>query len=336
MFNRLRLWLGPVRLWALFLLLAVTGLASLMLNAIDRGETAWVTPTQNILVVVFALGAAVIIGSRMDPFERGRWLGILAPAFGLVLLSVLFARERLLLFMGGALGWIIVALFMLRSRRPMAYQEAIKAFRKSNYQDAVAAITDLIKQEPDRPEHYRLRAEFLRVWGKLDRAKKDYEKVASLSPDDWLGLHGVAEVELQRSRLDAARRAAEQAYMLDPEQWVITYNLGMIEDRANNPEAALRYLDEALAYKGIDNHYRFLMHFYRARNYARLGEKEAAEAAVRQLKSLGGGLNQWQIILQSEQADTLRAVLEDDIRAAEALYHGHRDVMALAQPSTLN
>ena len=336
MFNRLRLWLGPTRLWALFLLLAVTGLASLVLNTMDSDQTAWVTPAQNILVVAFALGAAVIIGSRMDPFERGRWLGILAPAFGLILLGAMFAREQLLLFMGGALGWIIVALFILRPRGPMAYQEAIKAFRKNNYQDAVAAITDLIKQEPDRPEHYRLRAEFLRVWGKLDRAKKDYEKVASLRPEDWVGLHGVAEVELQRGRLDAARKAAEQAYALDPQQWVIAYNLGMIEDRANNPEAALRYLDAALAHKGIDSHYRFLMHFYRARNYARLGQQDAAEAEVRQLKSLGGGLNQWQIILQSEQAETLRAVLEDDIRAAEALYHGQTDAMALAQPPTLN
>jgi len=328
MFKRFRLMLGPQRTQALFFLLALTGLGSILLNVAAADDTAadWIPTVQNVLVGVFVVGAVIIIGSAMEPYDRGRWLGILAPAFGLVLLGTAFFPDQLVLLMGGAVGWVLAGMFLFRARGPMEYQQAIKAFRKNNYQEAVDTISSLIKQEPRTVSHYRLRAEFFRVWGKMDRARKDYKKIVDLSANDslekWVGYNGLAEVEIQMNLLDAARKSAKNALELAPDQWVIAFNLGMIEDRADNPQAALDYLDQAVANKIPEAHYRFLTHFYRARSYARLGDMPAAEDAARQVKAHGGGLNQWQMILQSDQADTLRDVLEVDINTAEALFNG--------------
>jgi len=328
MFKRFRLMLGPGRVQALFFLLALTGLGSILLNVAGAEETAadWVAPAQNVLVGVFVVGSVIIIGSALPAYERGRWLGILAPAAGLVLLGLFFFPNQVILLMGGAVGWVLAGMFLFKARGPMEYQQAIKAFRKNEYQEAVDTITKLIRQEPKVAAHYRLRAEFFRVWGKLDRARKDYKKVVDLVDDDsiekWVGYNGMAEVEIQMNQLDNARHSASKALELAPDQWVIAFNLGMIEDRSDNPQAALDHLQTALENRIPEAHYRFLTHFYRARSYARLGDLDAAAEAAKQLKTLGGGLNQWQMILQSDQADTLRDVLEDDINTAGALFGG--------------
>jgi tetratricopeptide (TPR) repeat protein len=336
MLKRFRLWLGPQRLQSLFLLLAITGIGSLILNIAAEDGAEWVTAAQNVLVLTFVIGTAFIIGGRMEPYERGRWVGILAPAFGAILLGVVFFPDQLLLLSGAALGWIVAGVFLFRPRGPMAYQKAIKAFRKNNYEEAVNEITTLIREEPKQANHYRLRAEFFRVWGKLDRAKKDYQKVADLLPghEKWVGYNGVSEVELQNGRYDIARKAGEKALAVAPDQWVVSYNLGMIEDRDDNPQAALDYLQQSLDAKVPEAHYRFLIHFYRARAHARLGNLDAAKDARKQMRKQAGGLNQWQIILQSDQADTLRSVLEADIATAEQLYNDEITVEALATDKT--
>ncbi|MEO1645644.1 MAG: hypothetical protein AAFR67_10685, partial [Chloroflexota bacterium] len=108
-FDNFRNWLGEGRFWALVGMLIVTGIASLVLQLLQI-ENAIVT--QNALVAAFVLGAILIIGSRMDVEQRGRWSAILVPSFGLVILGVVFFPQYLLVFMGGAFGWAVVALFL--------------------------------------------------------------------------------------------------------------------------------------------------------------------------------------------------------------------------------
>jgi hypothetical protein len=48
------------------------------------------------------------------------------------------------------------------------------------------------------------------------------------------------------------------------------------------------------------------------------------------MRKLKNGLEEWQKILQNEQAETLRVVLGDDVEAASELAAGQMDVMALA------
>ncbi|GAB4346906.1 MAG: hypothetical protein Kow00117_23630 [Phototrophicales bacterium] len=333
MIKRFRLFLGTTRLWILFFLLAFTGLANLLLNVV-RDESPWAADAQTFLVIIWVLGSLGVVVSALSPEERGRWIGVIAPAAGVVILAVLFAPNLVGLASGGAIGWVIAGLLVFRPRGPQEYREAIRLFRRNQYAAAIEKMDELIKQQPQDINAYYLRAQIFRVWGKLDRARRDYQKMTTLyaedAPDRWVAYNGLAEVELQRDHLEAARQAALKAYEIAPKQWVTTYSLGMIEDRARNSEQAIRYFNESLAAKVPEAQYRFLIYFYLARAYARQAQWDAAKQAAGQMRKHAGGLNQWQIILQSDQAQTLREVMEDDIKTAEQLYNQEITVENLA------
>lgn len=319
MFNRLQLFLGPQRLQALFFLFVVTGLISLILNAV---EATWVVGVQTALVAIFLIGAGILIGGRMEPYDRGRWAAILIPVAIAILIGVFLLPQYLLLIMGMSVGWVAAGLFVFRAHGPMQYQQAVKFLRKSQYSDAVQVMDDLIKEEPDRPNHYRFRAEILRLWGKLDRARRDYEKMAKIDPTSAVAYNGLAEVNLQAGRYEDAQQAALRAYELAPNEWVAAYNLGMIEDRLEVVQPAIEHLQQALALKVPDSRHRLLIHFYLARAYHRFGDDASASSQVDILKKNQAGLNEWRVILESPQAQTLRAVIEADIEAIEKLVSG--------------
>lgn len=328
MINRLTLFLGPARLRALFFLLAGTGLASLILNVIVD-EYDWVRPVQTLLALAFVVGAAIIVLGRLDPEDRGRWLALLLPAVGAIVLGLTVLPQYLLPLTGAALGWIVAGLFLFRTRTPMEYQKAVKLLRKNDYPEAVKVMDDLIRTEPDESNHYRFRAELLRLWGKLDRARRDYQRMTELDPQSAVAFNGLAEVELQSGHYTQALDAAQTANTLAPGEWVALYNLGMIEDRLGLSGDVIEHLQAALALKVPDARHRLLMHFYLARAHARLGNADGAAGALAALKKERSGLEEWQTILASDQAATLRAVLGADVALAQALVDGERDVLSL-------
>lgn len=327
--QRFLLFVGPARSRALFLLIAGTGSLSLILNAVlDAGD--WVRSVQTLLALSALVGSAIIIGGRMEPYERGRWLGMLLPALGAILLGLAVLPQYLVPLTGAGLGWVVAGLFIFRARAPMAYQRAVKLLRKNAYAEAVKELDALIKQDPDKPEHYGFRAQVLRVWGKLDRARRDYHKMAELAPESPIPFNALAEVQFQMGEYQAALTAADKAAQLAPQDWVAYYNLGMIEDRLGQSEQVITHLEAALTRKVRDVRHRALMHFYLARAYARLGQTDAAYAQAAALKRDHDGLEEWQKILRSDQAVTLQQVLGADIERAQALAEGRFDVMALA------
>ncbi len=326
MIQRLTLFLGPERLRLLFLLLATTGLTSLVLNAVD-GE--WVTTVQTGLAVIFIVGALVIVGGRMTPFDRGRLIGLALPALGAVVLALLVLPQYAIFLIGGAVGWVLAGLFLFNPKGPMQYERAVKHLRKGQYAEAVSEMDDLIKSQPKVANHYRFRAELLRLWGRFDRARRDYQRMIDLEPDSALGYNGLAEVYLQERQYDRARDAAQRAYALAPAEWVAAYNLGMIEDRLALSEAVITHLRQALALKVGDARHRLLIHLYLVRAYVRLGQLDAAQQELAALNKLRGGLNEWQVLFQDPKSETLRMVIEDDVKTAEALMNRTLDLSTL-------
>lgn len=330
MMNRLRRFgdmLGPRRLTALFLLLGVTGLASLILNAVSE---PWAVTVQSALLLVFVGGAVGIIFSALDSFERGRWFGILTPAFGLVVLGTTVFYQQSGLFLGLAFGWIVAAQLVFNPRGPMAYQQAVKAMRKGDYETATKSLDALIRQEPKNPGHYRFRAEIHRLNGKFNAAKRDYKKLIELGPEHAaVGYNLLAEVHLQAGELNDALAAGRKAYELASDEWVAAYNLGMVEDRLRMNEEALSHLDAALAIGVPDARHRLLIHLYRARAAVRLGQDERARQALADLRHERRALKEWRKLLASDQAETLRAVIGSDVEAAERLIDGALDLSAL-------
>ncbi|MDZ4763703.1 MAG: hypothetical protein SGI73_04065 [Chloroflexota bacterium] len=244
--------------------------------------------------------------------------------------------QYILPLVGAALGWIVAGMLLFRVRAPMQYQQAVKFLRKNQLPEAVMAMDDLIKAEPNESGHYRFRAELLRVWGKLDRARRDYGKMIELEPESALAYNGLAEVELQAKHYDPALVAAQKAADLAPQEWVALYNLGMIEDRLGRSVEVVGHLARALELNVPDVRHRLLIHLYLARAHARIGDADAAARSLDALKKQTNGVIEWNTILQSEQAAALRDAIGDDVKAASALIAGELDVMALAdQPAAL-
>jgi len=323
MLERMRMFFGAGSLRALVFLFIGTGLASAFIGA---SGAEWATAAQTILAFVFLLGAVGITLGRLEAGERGKWAAILLPALGLLLLGALFFPQSLGFFIGGALGWTLIgALIFGRTRSPMQYRVAIKAMRKNDYEGAVKAMDALIKDEPDVPNHYRFRAELLRLWGKLPRARKDYEKMGQVAQDNLaraVAFNGLAELDLQARSYESARSYALRAYELAPQDWVTAYNLGMIEDRLGLWSAVVETLTHKLSARVPDARHRLLVAFYLWRAYGHLGQAEAAESALAQLRREKDGLREWQILLRSEQAVLLRDALAEDIEAISRLIEG--------------
>jgi tetratricopeptide (TPR) repeat protein len=328
MIKRFRDFLGPERERALFLLFAVTGLISLILNTITA---EWVSLVQTLLLAIFVVGAVVIVVGKLPREERGRWYAILAPAIVAVLIGLLIVPQFLLLTVGLAVGWVIAGSLLFRARAPMQYQQAVKHLRKNEYADAVKVMDDLIKAESENPQHYDFRARIFRVWGKLDRAKRDYKKMTELAPEMVAGYNALSEVYLQTAEYPLALEAAQKAVELAPDQWVAFYNLGMIEDRLAQSKKVIEHLDRAIALKVEDARHLLLIHLYRARAFSRLGDLSAANKEVETIKKHKSGLKDWQTLMESDQAETLRTVLGADVKTAQELADGERDAASLSR-----
>lgn len=322
--TRFRDWLGASRFWLLIGVFVTTGILSFALSL--AAPSVEITALQNALALGSLVCIIAILFQRMDSAQRRMWGAILFPAFGLIVLGFVILQQYQVAFLGFAFGWMVVGLLLFGQRQtPNQYRGAIKAMRKGNYKDAVAAMDDLIKLENDVPNHYRFRAELLRLWGKLGRARRDYETMIDISDDDAnkaVAYNGLAEVDLQANKLDSAINAAKQAYDLAPAEWVAAYNLGMIQDRLGQSEQALDSLKKSLGAKVPDARHRLLINLYMVRAYARLNQLDAAHDTLSKLKAERKGLLEWQNILADDQAAVLREVLADDVTLAEKLIEG--------------
>jgi tetratricopeptide (TPR) repeat protein len=234
---------------------------------------------------------------------------------------------------GAALGWIVAGVFIFRSRIPMEYQSAVKLLRKNKIIEAIDVIDDVIKNDPDTPNHYRFRAELLRLSGKLDKARRDYQRMTELAPDNAEAHNGLAEVYLQMGNTSAALDAALKAYELAPQEWVALYNLGMIEDRLNKWDGVLEHLHKALELRVPDTRHRLLIHLYLARAYTAKGDADNVRVEIDLIRKHKSGLEEWQKILTSEQATTLRAVIGDDVQMAQDIIDGKVTIETLAKTS---
>jgi tetratricopeptide (TPR) repeat protein len=328
--KQLQIFLGPQLSRIFVAWFTITGLISLALNSIVNDYT-WVRPAQSLIVIVFLLGTLALFASRLRPEERGRWLAILLPAIIALFLGLVIAPQYSAILIGGGAGWAVAGLLLTRSRMPIEYREAIKHLRKSEYDKAAKVMERVIQAEPNKANHYRFRAEIYRLAGRLKFALRDYQTMAQLDPQSAVAFNGLAEVHLQSGDYQAAQEAAHQANRLASEDWVTYYNLGMIEDRLKQAAEAIQHLNRALSLKVPDARHRLLIHFYLARAYIRVGKREDAETQLKALKRHGSGLEEWQTILKSDQAETLRQVIGKDIETALDLINGEIDLAYLAK-----
>ncbi|MCY3781093.1 MAG: hypothetical protein OXG78_12340 [Chloroflexi bacterium] len=319
MLKRFEIFLGPRRFRAFVTLLAVTGLLSLVLNAVT-GAPETVKAMQTLLLLVFAVGATYLIMGRLPEDEQKRWLAVIAPSLLVMFVGSLALPALTGAFVGAGLGWIVAGIFIFRNiGGPKSYKTAVKAMRKGDYKSAIAAMSAQITAEPAKAQHYRFRAELRRLSGDLKAARRDYLRMIELDANSAMAHNGLAEVELQAGRYLEAKHAAQDARDLAPQEWVAAYNLGMIEDRLQNNEAVIRDLTAALKLEIPDSRHRLLTHLYLWRAHSRLGDDAEAAIALDALRKERAGLEEWQVIMSADEATALREVLSGDVEQAGQL-----------------
>ncbi len=323
-------WLGPARTQALFISLAVTGLLSLILNAVNstaKTPFSWIAPAQTGLLLIFLIGALFIVISRLRREDRRRFIVIFMPAIAAFSLALLYP-SLWLLFVPTGIGWIFIAYVASRSPMRREYQAAIKHLRRDEYDPAIVIMSDLIKQEPNDPDHRRFRAELYRLAGKGRKARVDYEKVIALQPKSGVGYNGLAELYLQEGDDKTALNYAQQAFALEPDQWVGSYNLGMIEERLGQFADAIAHLLQALKVGVPDSRHRLLAHLWLARAYTQQADSVHADSELAAMRREVTGLNEWKTLFESKQAAVLREVLQSDVTLAEKLIDGETTLAA--------
>lgn len=270
----------------------------------------------------------------MSSPRRGRpWQGrllVVGPALILLGLAALVADWRLF-FVGGALGWLLVALFIRRGRTGLKYQAAIRHLRAGELDQALAVMDGLIRAGPDDAEPLRFRAELLRLAGHLEKAARDYERLIALLPESADGYIGLAELWVQRGDYQRAQDCAQQGAARDPRGWTPAYTLALIADRQGDAPGAIAHAQAALDAGIPDRRFRLLVHLWLARGHARLGQWEEARAAVSQVRADSRAFAEWDAILAGEQAGQIRAMLGADVQIARALGEDTLLLQALAE-----
>jgi tetratricopeptide (TPR) repeat protein len=242
----------------------------------------------------------------------------LIAGLGLLLILALLLPGQAVLFAGAAAGWVLVALFVFRSRERMDYQRAVRHMRRGEYRQAIRVMDKLIDSEVDSLDHRLFRANLHLLDKDLSRVEADYQWVVEHHPAAHDGYIGLAEIAMQRGDYPQARKHAMAALERDSGGWVAAYNLGLIEDRLGASEAAIDHLQTALT-SGLPDRYQPLARLWLARSYHRLGRDAAAAKQIALLRQEKKGLREWQAILDSDQGAVLRHLFEEDVRLAQQL-----------------
>ena len=117
-------------------------------------------------------------------------------------------------------------------------------YQGGNLSDAIEALRNAHKNEPENPDFMTQLGEFLRQDNKANEAIT-LERATELAPRDvnaWINL-GVAQ---QEKKIADAKTAYEKALALNSKSATILSNLGVIANEAEEWELALRYFEQAL------------------------------------------------------------------------------------------
>ncbi|HEX3053718.1 MAG TPA: tetratricopeptide repeat protein [Aggregatilineaceae bacterium] len=313
-------WLGPQRSRLLSGLILGGLMVVVLLIAAFSGES-WLSRVIALVFWLMLAGVSWIVNSRLPDRSRPQLWRSAGPALGLLAWAVILPRQGLF-FAGASVGWLVLSQFVLRSRVRMEYQAAIRHLRHNEFDQAIEVMAGLIEAEPLDPEHYRFRAELYRLSNRVSLAQSDYERMIDLVPDSSAGYMGLAEVYAQTGEFEKAYPYAVSALERDVQNWMSAYNLGMIEDRLSQAASAIEHLESALKIGLSSSRYLLLTRLWLARNFYRLGDHEAALRQLELLRNERAGLQDWHLILSSDQAAPLRGLLEPDVQLAERLLDG--------------
>ena len=115
-----------------------------------------------------------------------------------------------------------------------------------DYASATKVYREALDQEPESRQIHRAYAESLMRSGKIDEARKEFEEVLKLNPQDSATLLRLGQLDQAQGHFDAARQELERARGLEPDDPEITYQMALLEDAVGNQDKAIEILQGLL------------------------------------------------------------------------------------------
>lgn len=124
--------------------------------------------------------------------------------------------------------------------------KGIELYQQGRYEDAVRALKQTTKVNPDDAEGwYILGSSYLRI-NKIKEAKKAFEKVIDLRPADSQGYVGMSYVQIAANKYNEAQTSAQKALELDAQNFEAHYILGLLSLGGDSYNAAYNRADKVI------------------------------------------------------------------------------------------
>lgn len=122
------------------------------------------------------------------------------------------------------------------------YRQALEAYRKDDFDAAVAAMNSALEALPTKSEYYAARGLFQLEDGALAEARADFEKALSLFPVEMLAHYGLGLLAYKDEDWDAAIAHWTAAYHADESRAETLFALGLAHLRSGDAATALNAL----------------------------------------------------------------------------------------------
>lgn len=127
------------------------------------------------------------------------------------------------------------------------YKQALDAYVKRRFDDAILTMDKAIERLPTRSEYYAARGFFYLEDGVKDKALADFEKALKLYRYEMLAHYGRGLVAYEDRNWDEALAHFSDAYRANPKRPETLYYLALVYHRKGNNEAARQLMEQAQA-----------------------------------------------------------------------------------------
>jgi tetratricopeptide (TPR) repeat protein len=128
-------------------------------------------------------------------------------------------------------------------------QSIVSLYSNNQIQEALVDIETLVKDFPNSPILYNIRASCYKANGQMDASINDYEKAVTLKPDYAEAYYNLGVTLREVGQIDAALKSYEKALAIKHEYPAAHNNLGTILLDLGSLDSAVDHFEWAIAFK---------------------------------------------------------------------------------------
>jgi tetratricopeptide (TPR) repeat protein len=137
---------------------------------------------------------------------------------------------------------------MARFEADEYYRQALDAYRKNRFDNAINSLNDAILIQGNRAEFFAARGLIYLEDGVKDKAQADFEKALKLNKHEMLAHYGRGIIAYQSNNWDEALAHFSDAYKADPERPETLYYLALVYHRKHQHDVAHRLMEVGLGF----------------------------------------------------------------------------------------